>query len=170
MKFLEGQTVGIDLGTTYSAIAQLDDDGEPQLLKNADGRPITPSVVLLGNEGRVMVGPSFERISMEDPDHVVEAVKREMGNKDYYKVYQNKKLTPEFISALIIKKLRQDAEQRIGPIANAVITVPYYFNDVRRKATQDAGRIAGLNVVAIINETTAATLAYAWNMGELGRA
>eukprot|EP00913_Durusdinium_trenchii_P023332 g21910.t1 len=169
MKFLDGQTVGIDLGTTYSAIAQLDNNGEPRVLNNADNRPITPSVVLLGDEGRVMVGPSFERISIEQPDHVVEAVKREMGNKDYYKVYQNKKLTPEFISALIVKKLKQDAESSIGPIANAVLTVPYYFNDVRRKATQDAGRIAGLNVVDIINEPTAATLAYAWKIGELGR-
>lgn len=169
MKFLEGQTVGVDLGTTYSAISQLDNEGYPRLLDNADGRPITPSVVLLGDEGRVMVGPSFERISIEEPDHVVEAVKREMGNKEYYKVYQNKKLTPEFISALILKKLKQDAEATIGPIANAVLTVPYYFNDVRRKATQDAGRIAGLNVVDIINEPTAATLAYAWKIGELGR-
>jgi molecular chaperone DnaK len=169
MKFLEGNTVGLDLGTTYSAIAQLDNEGQPQVIDNADDRPITPSVVLLGDEGRVMVGPSFERISIESPEHVVEAVKREMGNKDFYKVYQNKKLTPEFISALIIKKLKQDAEQRIGPIANAVLTVPYYFNDVRRKATQDAGSIAGLNIVDIINEPTAATLAYAWKIGELGR-
>jgi len=169
MKFLEGQTVGVDLGTTYSAIAQLDPEGRPQVIRNADDRPITPSVVLLGDEGHVMVGPSFERISLENPDHIVEAIKREMGSKEFYKVYQNKKLTPEFISALILKKLKQDAESRIGAIANAVITVPYYFNDVRRKATQDAGRIAGLNVVDIINEPTAATLAYAWNRGELGR-
>lgn len=168
MKFLEGNTVGIDLGTTYSAIAQIDQDGNPVVLNNADGRPITPSVVLL-DEDRVVVGPSFERISVADPSSIIEAVKREMGNKDYYVVYQNKKLTPEFISALILKKMKQDAEKVIGPIANAVITVPYYFNDVRRKATQDAGRIAGLNVVDIINEPTAATLAYAWNRGELGR-
>lgn len=169
MKFLEGQTVGIDLGTTYSAIAYLDSDGNPTVIKNTDDRLITPSVVLLGEEGRVLVGPSFERISIENPEHIVESVKREMGNKDYYVVYQNKKLTSEFISALILKKLKQDAEERIGPIANAVITVPYYFNDVRRKATQDAGRIAGLNVVDIINEPTAATLAYAWQKEELGR-
>ncbi len=165
----EGQTVGIDLGTTYSAISQLDNEGNPIALQNSDGRPITPSVVLLGDEGQVMVGPSFERIAIEDPRKVVEAVKRQLGNKDYFVVYQNKKLTPEFISALILKKLKQDAEKVIGPIANAVITVPYYFNDVRRKATQDAGRIAGLNVIDIINEPTAATLAYAWNKNELGR-
>ena len=169
MKFLEGHTVGIDLGTTYSAIAMLDHDGNPKVLQNADGRDITPSVVLL-DEDRVVVGPSFERISVANPESIVEAIKREMGNKNYYVVYQNKKLTPEFISALILKKMKQDAEKIIGPIANAVITVPYYFNDVRRKATQDAGRIAGLNVIDIINEPTAATLAYAWSKGELGRA
>jgi molecular chaperone DnaK len=169
MDFLDGQTVGIDLGTTYSAIAHLNESGEPVLIENADERSITPSVVLLGDGGQVMVGPSAERISIEDPGHIVEAIKRQMGNKDYFVVYQNKKLTPEFVSALILKKLKKDAEARIGPIANAVITVPYYFNDVRRKATQDAGRIAGLNVVDIINEPTAATLAYAWNKNELGR-
>lgn len=169
MKFLEGNTVGIDLGTTYSAIAQLDAEGVPQVLTNSDDRKITPSVILLGDEGHVMVGPSFDRVAIENPEHIVEAVKRDMGNKDYYKVYQNKKLTSEFLSALIIKKLKQDSEQRIGPVTNAVITVPYYFNDVRRKATQDAGRIAGLNVIDIINEPTAATLAYAWKRNELGR-
>jgi len=169
MKILEGQTVGIDLGTTYSAIAQLDPDGVPLSLPNADGKPITPSVVLLGDDGKVIVGPTFERMSLEDPSHIVEAIKRQMGNKDFFVVYQNKKLTPEFISALILKKLKQDAEKVIGPITNAVITVPYYFNDIRRKATQDAGRIAGLNVIDIINEPTAATLAYAWQRGELGR-
>ena len=169
MKFLEGHTVGIDLGTTYSAISQLDNEGNPILLRNADDRTITPSVVLLNEGGRVLVGPSFERISIEEPEHIVESIKREMGNDEFYVVYQNKKLTSEFISALILKKLKQDAEERIGPIANAVLTVPYYFNDVRRKATQDAGRIAGLNVIDIINEPTAATLTYAWQKGELGR-
>ena len=168
MKFLEGRTVGIDLGTTYSALAHLNDNGEPEVVNNADGRPITPSVVLL-DEDKVVVGPSFERISVANPDQIVEAIKREMGNKDYHVVYQGKKLQPEFVSALILKKMKQDAEAQIGPIANAVITVPYYFNDVRRKATQDAGRIAGLNVVDIINEPTAATLAYAWGQNVLGR-
>lgn len=168
MKFLEGATVGIDLGTTYSAIAYLDEEGNPTVINNADGRPITPSVVLLDDD-RVVVGPSFQRISVASPEQIIEAIKREMGNKDFFVVYQNKKLTPEFISALILKKMKQDAEAEVGPISNAVITVPYYFNDVRRKATQDAGRIAGLNVIDIINEPTAATLAYAWDKGELGR-
>ncbi len=169
MQILEGNTVGIDLGTTYSAIARLDEDGNPVSLKNSDERTITPSVVLLGEDGKVIVGPSSERLSIENPKNIVEAIKRQMGNKDFFVVYQQKKLTPEFISALILKKMKQDAEKEIGPIANAVVTVPYYFNDVRRKATQDAGRIAGLNVIDIINEPTAATLAYAWNMNELGR-
>ncbi|MEM1061843.1 MAG: Hsp70 family protein [Planctomycetota bacterium] len=169
MAFQDGQTVGIDLGTTYSAIAQLTESGNPELIKNADDRSITPSVILLSGDDQVMVGPSFERVAQEDPKNVVEAVKRQMGNDDYFVVSKEKKLTPEFLSAMILKKLKQDAEKRIGPIANAVITVPYYFNDVRRKATQDAGKIAGLNVVDIINEPTAATLAYAWNKGELGR-
>ena len=163
-----GQTVGIDLGTTFSTIAQLGDDGQPHCLKNADERAITPSVVLLSEDGKVVVGPSNERIAMEKPKNVVEAIKREMGNPDFHIVYQNKKLTPEFISALIIKKLKQDAEKHIGEIANAVVTVPYYFNHVRRKATQDAGRIAGLNIIDTINEATAAALAYAWERGELG--
>ncbi|MCA9033202.1 MAG: Hsp70 family protein, partial [Planctomycetaceae bacterium] len=169
MQILPGHTVGIDLGTTYSAIAQLDADGNPVSLTNSDGKTITPSVVLLGEDGKVIVGPTFERMSIENPQNIVEAIKRQMGNKDFHIVYQGKKLTPEFISALIIKKLKQDAEKSIGPIANAVVTVPYYFNDVRRKATQDAGKIAGLNVIDIINEPTAATLAYAWQKGQLGR-
>ena len=169
MKFQPGHTVGIDLGTTYSAIARMTEEGKAELIQNVDDRPITPSVVLLGEGGHVIVGPAQERVAIEDPRNIVEAVKRQMGNKDYFVVYQGKKLTPEFIAALILKKLKQDAEKRIGPVTNAVITVPYYFNDVRRKATQDAGRVAGLNVIDIINEPTAATLAYAWEKEELGR-
>lgn len=169
MKLLEGHTVGIDLGTTYSALAQLDSEGRPISIPNADGNTTTPSIVLLGESGHVIVGPSPERVSVEPPENIVEAIKRQMGSKTWFKEYQGKKLTPEFISALILKKLKQDCERSIGPIANAVITVPYYFNDLRRKATQDAGRIAGLNVIDIINEPTAATLAYAWMRGELGR-
>lgn len=168
MKLLNGNTVGIDLGTTYSAIAQMNESGEPVCIENKDGMATTPSIVLFGDTS-VIVGPTAERMAVEDPAHIVEAVKRQMGNKDFVKVYRNKRLTPEFISGLILKKLVQDAERQIGPIANAVITVPYYFNDNCRKATQDAGQIAGLNVIDIINEPTAATLAYAWLRGELGR-
>ena len=140
IKLLPGQTVGIDLGTTYSAIAQLNDEGQPISLLNSDDKKITPSVVLLGSDGHVLVGPSFERISIETPDNVIEAVKRQMGNKDWFKLYQGKKLTPEFISALILKKLKQDAEKQIGPITNAVITVPLMMLVVRQLKTQDALR------------------------------
>jgi len=169
MKLVEGQTVGIDLGTTYSAVAQLDNSGIPVSLKNSDGELSTPSLVVFGDNGRILIGPKSERLFLENPERVVVAIKREMGNKEFRCIYQNRKLTPEFISALILKKLVQDAETQIGPIGNAVITVPYYFNDHCRKATQDAGEIAGLNVIDIINEPTAATLAYAWNRGELGQ-
>jgi molecular chaperone DnaK len=165
----EAQTVGIDLGTTFSAIAQLDAEGNPISIANADGKTVTPSVVLLGDTGHVIVGPTPDRISHEHPDNIIEAIKRHMGRKDWFKEYMGKKLTPEFVSALILKKLKQDAEKRIGPIQAAVITVPYYFNDLKRKATQDAGKIAGFDVKDIINEPTAATLAYAWMRGELGR-
>jgi molecular chaperone DnaK len=110
------------------------------------------------------------RAAMEDPTHVVERIKRHMGETEdeYRQTFDGKEITPEFLSALILKKLRQDGEKKLGKIGNAVITVPYYFNDLRRKATQDAGRIAGLNVIDIINEPTAATLTYAWKHHELG--
>lgn len=168
MEFLEGQTVGIDLGTTFSTIAHLNDEGQPVALANDDGQLETPSLVLLAESGHVIVGPNRMRAALEDPKNVVERVKREMGNVEYRRTFDGQEITPEFLSALILKKLKQDGEAQIGPISNAVITVPYYFNDARRKATQDAGRIAGLNVIDIINEPTAATLAYAWERGELG--
>jgi molecular chaperone DnaK len=168
MHFEKGQTVGIDLGTTYSTLAQLDDEGNPVALPNDDGDVETASLILLSEDGSVIVGPTRMRAAMEDPENVVERIKRHMGDYEFKRTYQGRAITPEFLSALILMKLRQDAEQRIGQVANAVITVPYYFNDSRRKATQDAGRIAGLNVIDIVNEPTAATLTYAWLRGELG--
>lgn len=168
MQFQEGQTVGIDLGTTFSAIAHLDEDGNPVVVPNEDDQLVTPSLIVRAQKGHVLVGPNRMRAAMEDPDNVVERVKRYMGNADFRRVFDGREITPEFLSALILKKLKQYAEKRIGKIGNAVITVPYYFNDVRRKATEDAGRIAGLNVVDIINEPTAATLTYAWYRNELG--
>ncbi|MEX2286820.1 MAG: Hsp70 family protein [Planctomycetaceae bacterium] len=168
MKILAGQTVGIDLGTSYSALARLNKSGNPVVLNNAKGSPITQSVVVLGDDGIVRVGAT-ENIERIDPEMRIAAIKRQMGNREYSKVYQNQRVTPEFISAMILRKLVQDAERQIGHIANAVITVPYYFNDPCRRATLEAGRIAGLNVMDIINEPTAATLAYAWMKGEFGR-
>jgi molecular chaperone DnaK len=168
MEFKPGHTVGIDLGTTFSTVAYLNEAGDPVAVANEDGQIETPSLVLLAESGHVVVGPSRTRAAMEDPNNVVERVKRYMGNTEYKRTFDGHEITPEFLSALILKKLRQDGERRIGKIGNAVITVPYYFNDARRKATQDAGRIAGLNVIDIINEPTAATLTYAWHRGELG--
>ncbi len=168
MQFKEGHTVGIDLGTTFSSIARLDDDGTPVTILNEDEQQETPSLVLLVEGGHVVVGPNRMRAAMEDPDNVVERIKRHMGDTQFKRTFDGREITPEFLSALILKKLRQDTEKRLGKIGNAVITVPYYFNDARRKATQDAGRIAGLNVIDIINEPTAATLTYAWHRGELG--
>ena len=171
MEFQPGLTVGIDLGTTFSAIAHLDEEGNPVALLNEDEEVETPSLILLADSGHVIVGPSRMRAAMEDPEHVVERVKRHMGNAEFKRTFDGREITPEFLSALILKKLRQDGEKQLGkPIGNAVITVPAYFNDSRRKATQDAGKIAGLNVVDIINEPTAATLTYAWHRGELGAA
>ena len=170
MEFQEGHAVGIDLGTTFSSLAQLDDQGNPVSIPNEDDELETPSLVLLVEGGHVIVGPNRMRAAMEDPEHVVERIKRYMGESSFDRTFDGKKITPEFLSALILKKLRQDTEKRIGKIGNVVITVPYYFNDARRKATQDAGRIAGLNVVDIINEPTAATLTYAWHRSELGAA
>ncbi len=168
MDFFKGNTVGIDLGTTFSALAQVNEEGEPIPIPNEDDEIETASVILLAESKHVIVGPNRSRAAMEDPDNVVERIKRQMGVVNYKRSFDGHEITPEFISSLILRKLKQDAEKHLGPIANAVITVPYYFNDTRRKATQDAGKIAGLNVIDIINEPTAAALTYAWHRGELG--
>ena len=167
--FRPGQTIGIDLGTTFSSVAQLNSSGVSVPIKNHDGQVTTPSIVLLGDKGHIQVGPSADIIAQSDPRLVIQSIKREMGSQRFSISFQGRQLTPEFISALILKKLKLDAERQLGPVANAVITVPYYFNDLCRRATQNAGQIAGLNVVDIINEPTAATLAYAWAKGEMGK-
>jgi len=169
MKFLPGKTVGIDLGTTYSALAYLDESGQPVTVPNREGGLITPSAVWVGSGEGVLVGPRAIQAAAEHPDEVAQGIKRYMGDRRRRIPVGDIALRPEVLSAMILRKLKGDAEQRIGPIANAVITVPAYFNDTRRRATLDAGRIAGLNVLEIINEPTAATLAYAWSTGQLGR-
>ena len=168
MQFREGSTVGIDLGTTFSTLAQVNDEGEPIPVPNEDDEIETASLILLAESGHVIVGPNRMRAAIEKPENVVERIKRHMGATEFKRTFDGHEITPEFISALILKKLKQDCEHKIGKIGNAVITVPYYFNDARRKATQDSGQIAGLNVIDIINEPTAATLTYAWHRGELG--
>jgi len=161
--------VGIDLGTSYSALAVLQEDGQPRVINNSSGSPLTASVVLLGSADRAEVDPSAEVLAASQPEQRVLAIKREMGNPRYALRHGNRRLTPELLSSLILTRLRRDAEAKIGPIRRAVITVPYYFNELRRRATRNAGRIAGLDVVDIINEPTAAALTYAWTQGALGQ-
>ena len=156
-----GKLVGIDLGTTFSAIATLDEHGQPVTLPNRDGDMLTPSAVLLLDDNAV-VGQAALDVALEQPDRVATLIKRRMGHPAYGRPVAGHDFRPETLSALILRKLVQDAELRIGPVSQAVITVPAYFDDSRRKATKDAGRIAGLDVIDIIDEPTAAALAYSF--------
>ena len=156
------RAVGIDLGTTLSSVAQVNESGEPVVLANNEGELRTPSVVYFG-KGSVLVGLDAVREGLSTPERVVSGVKRSMGDGHFHFAVDGESYTPEAISALILRKVVQDASRHIGPIQNAVITVPAYFDDARRKATEDAGRIAGLNVLDIINEPTAAALAYGFS-------
>jgi len=162
----EATPVGIDLGTTFSAIAYLDEGGKPVTISNREGELTTPSAILF-EDNNIVVGREAIRAALTDPERVVQCIKREIGTPRYRYRAGDKSYSPEELSAMILKKLKQDAEQKIGPIEEAVITVPAYFDDTRRKATQDAGRIAGLKVLDIINEPTAAALAY--GVGKLGK-
>jgi molecular chaperone DnaK len=157
--------VGIDLGTTYSAVATLDDRGQPVTLPNRDGDMLTPSAVLLLDDGSAVVGQAALDVAQEQPDRVATLVKRRMGLESFGRPVAGRDFRPETLSAIILRKLVQDAELRLGPISKAVITVPAYFDDTRRKATQDAGRIAGLDVLDILDEPTAAALAYSFQRG-----
>jgi molecular chaperone DnaK len=155
-----GNLVGIDLGTTFSAIATLDDHGHPVTLPNRDGDMLTPSAVLLADDGTAVVGQSALDVALEQPDRVATLIKRRMGHPSFGREVAGRDFRPETLAAIILRKLVQDAELRLGPISKAVITVPAYFDDTRRKATQDAGRIAGLDVIDVLDEPTAAALAY----------
>ncbi len=157
-----GKLVGIDLGTTYSAIATLDDHGQPITQPNRDGDMLTPSAVLLLDDGSAVVGQAALDVALEMPENVATLVKRRMGYAAYGRPVAGREFRPETLSAIILRKLVQDAEQHLGPIHQAVITVPAYFDDTRRKATQDAGRIAGLEVIDVLDEPTAAALAYSF--------
>jgi molecular chaperone DnaK len=153
--------VGIDLGTTFSAIATLDDRGQAVTLPNREGEMLTPSAVLL-EEGGAVVGQAARDVALEQPERVATLIKRYMGHPTIGHPVAGRDFRPETLSALILRKLVQDAEHRIGPVRKAVITVPAYFDDTRRKATKDAGRIAGLEVLDILDEPTAAALAYSF--------
>jgi molecular chaperone DnaK len=159
---MSGKLVGIDLGTTFSAIASLDDRGQPVTLPNRDGDMLTPSAVLILDDGTAVVGQAALDVALEQPDRVATLIKRRMGHPSFGKPVTGRDFRPETLSAIILRKLVQDAELRIGPVRRAVITVPAYFDDTRRKATKDAGRIAGLDVLDILDEPTAAALAYSF--------
>jgi molecular chaperone DnaK len=156
-----GKLVGIDLGTTFSAIATLDDRGQAVTLPNRDGEMLTPSAVLI-EDGGAVVGQAARDVLLEQPDRVATLIKRYMGHPTIGGPVAGRDFRPETLSALILRKLVQDAEHRLGPVSKAVITVPAYFDDTRRKATKDAGRIAGLDVLDILDEPTAAALAYSF--------
>jgi molecular chaperone DnaK len=153
------RAVGIDLGTTNSVVSILE-GGEPTVIANAQGSRTTPSVVAFAKNGEVLVGEVAKRQAVTNVDRTIRSVKREMGT-NWSKEIDGKKFTPQQISAFVLQKLKQDAEAYLGEkITDAVITVPAYFNDAQRQATKEAGQIAGLNVLRIINEPTAAALAY----------
>jgi molecular chaperone DnaK len=153
------RAVGIDLGTTNSVVAILE-GGEPTVIANAEGSRTTPSVVAFAKNAEVLVGEVAKRQAVTNVDRTIRSVKRHMGT-DWTVTIDGKKFTPQQISAFILQKLKRDAESYLGEkITDAVITVPAYFNDAQRQATKDAGQIAGLNVLRIINEPTSAALAY----------
>ena len=151
--------IGIDLGTTNSCVSVME-GGEATVIPNAEGHRTTPSVVAFSKTGERMVGQVAKRQAVTNPDRTISSIKREMGS-DYKVTIDGKKYTPQEISAMILQKLKADAEAYLGePVTEAVITVPAYFTDAQRQATKDAGKIAGLDVKRIINEPTAAALAY----------
>ena len=159
------RAVGIDLGTTNSVVSVLE-GGEPTVIANAEGFRTTPSVVAYTKDGEVLVGETAKRQAVTNVDRTISSVKRHMGT-DWKQEIDDKKYTPQEISARILAKLKRDAEAYLGEtVTDAVITVPAYFNDAERQATKDAGEIAGLNVLRIINEPTAAALAYGLDKGK----
>ncbi|GAA2237933.1 molecular chaperone DnaK [Rarobacter faecitabidus] len=159
------RAVGIDLGTTNSVVAVLE-GGEPTVIANAEGARTTPSVVAFSKTGEVLVGEIAKRQAVTNVDRTISSVKRHMGT-DWSQEIDGKNYTAQEISARVLGKLKRDAEEYLGePVTDAVITVPAYFNDAERQATKDAGQIAGLNVLRIVNEPTAAALAYGLEKGK----
>ncbi len=159
MSTKRSRAIGIDLGTTFSAVAVME-GGKPVIIPNSEGDRTTPSVVYFSKTGERIVGKHARRKAIVEPDRTIRSIKRKMGTK-YRVSVDGKQYSPEEISAIILQKLKRDAEAYLGhPVDKAVITVPAYFNDSQRRATKDAGRIAGLEVLRIINEPTAACLAY----------
>jgi len=160
-------TLGIDLGTTYSAGAYVDEEGEAHVVVNREGKRTTPSVFFEESEGKILIGEIAKEYTYIRPKDVVSVVKNHMGTKELFETSTGNKYNPEEISSYIIRKMVQDAESYIGKgkINDVVITIPAYFDDSQRKATEDAAKIAGVNLVGIINEPTAAMLSYAHRTG-----
>ena len=158
--------VGIDLGTTFCVVAHLDPAGRPCTIPNSEGDLITPSVVLFDGAS-VAVGKEAVKAATTEPDRVAAFAKRDMGSPMYSRPIAGQHLPPEVIQSLILEKLKRDAEAKLGPFTKCVITVPAFFNEPRRKATQDAGHLAGLEVIDLINEPTAAAIAYGVQAGFL---
>ena len=157
--------IGIDLGTTNSCVAVME-GGEPVVIANAEGNRTTPSVVAFSKTGERLVGQVAKRQAVTNPERTIVSIKRHMGS-DYKINIDGETYTPPMISAMILQKLKADAESYLGEtVSEAVITVPAYFSDSQRQAAKDAGRIAGLDVKRIINEPTAAALAYGLDKGD----
>jgi len=153
--------LGIDLGTTFSAMSLVNDYGKPEIITNAEGFSTTPSVVHFYDDDACVVGEEAVKMVVIDPENVVRFIKRHMGEEDFALEFFGRAYTPQEISALILRKLKEDAEELLGrEVKDAVITVPAYFHSAQRGATAEAGAIAGLNVLSIINEPTAAAIAY----------
>ena len=160
------KVIGIDLGTTNSVVSVME-GGEPTVITNPEGSRITPSVVGFTKDGQRLVGQLAKRQAVSNPDRTISSIKRHMGDPNYKVTIDGKSYTPQEISAMILQKLKSDAEAYLGEtVTQAVITVPAYFNDSQRQATKDAGKIAGLDVMRIINEPTAAALAYGLDKDE----
>jgi molecular chaperone DnaK len=153
------KVIGIDLGTTNSCVSVLE-GGEPTIIPNAEGNRTTPSIVAFTKTGERLVGETAKRQAITNPDRTIASIKREMGQNFHVEI-DGRNYSPQEISAMVLGKLKADAEAYLGEkVTEAVITVPAYFTDAQRQATKDAGKIAGLEVKRIVNEPTAASLAY----------
>ncbi|HIM28632.1 MAG TPA: hypothetical protein EYG57_03640 [Planctomycetes bacterium] len=164
---LQDVAVGIDLGTTFSAIAYMNRDGKPQTLLNAEGEKITPSVILFDGPD-VVIGKEAVKARATEMENIADSPKRFLGKSVFGRAIDGMDIPPTVLQAYILRKLAKDAETQIGPIDKVVVTVPAYFDEVRRKATQDAGYIAGLNVIDIVNEPNAGVLAFGESQGRTG--
>ena len=158
------QAIGIDLGTTFSVVAYLDRSGVPQTVMNSEGDLSTPSVVYF-DDHEIVVGKEALKAAVYEPGAIIQHVKRDMGRPACRKAVRGTSFPPEVIQALILGKLHRDASTKLGAVGKAVVTVPAFFNEPRRKATMDAGRLAGLDVLDILNEPTAAAIAYGVKAG-----